>query len=212
MIKLYTCPGTRGMRATWALEEVGADYQLELVDLGSGAARKPPYIGINPGGKVPTLVDGEMVLTESAAICTYLGDRFPAAGLVPEPGSDARAHYLRWCFFVIGELEQPLWTLAKHRFALPEKYQVPAVTDTAKWEFSVAARVLAAGLGDREYLVGERFTAADVLAGHTLAWARRAKLPLADERLEAYADRVLGRRALVRAREREEAARVAQAT
>ncbi len=205
MITVYFCPGTRSTRALWALEEAGAEYLLVKVDLLKGEGQRPPYIEINPSGKVPTLVDGELVLPESAAICTYVGDRFPAAGLTPAHGTPERAQYLRWAFFVIGELEQPLWTMTKHRFALPEKLRVPAIMDTARWEFARAARSLAAGLCEREYLVAERFTAADILVAHTLSWARAVELPLEHANLEAYADRILARPALARAREREQA-------
>jgi glutathione S-transferase len=205
MLQVYGCPNTRSTRVVWALEEAGAKYDYHKVDLLAGAGRQPDYLTLNPGGKVPTLVDGELVLTESAAICTYIGDRFPASGLTPPATSPERSRYNQWCFFVLSELEQPIWTIAKHRFALPEKRRVPAVVDTAVWEFAVAAKVLANGLGEREYLVGERFTAADLLAAHTLAWARASKLSPGEPRLDAYADRLLARPALARARERERA-------
>ena len=205
MLQVYGCPNTRSTRVVWALEEAGAEYDYHKIDLLAGAGRRPDYLALNPGGKVPTLVDGELVLTESGAICTYIGDCFPGSGLTPPAGSSERARYNQWCFFVMSELEQPLWTIAKHRFALPEKRRVPAVIETAVWEFAVAAKVLAIGLGEREYLVGERFTAADLLAAHTLAWARANKLPPADSRVEAYADRLLARPAWERARARERA-------
>ncbi|MDS4070424.1 MAG: glutathione S-transferase family protein [Candidatus Competibacter sp.] len=205
MLQVYGCPNTRSTRVVWALEEAGAEYDYHKIDLLAGAGRRPDYLALNPGGKVPTLVDGERVLTESGAICTYIGDCFPASGLTPPAGSPERARYNQWCFFVMSELEQPLWTIAKHRFALPEKRRVPAVIETAVWEFAVAAKVLAIGLGQREYLVGERFTAADLLAAHTLAWARANKLPPADPHVEAYVDRLLARPAWERARARERA-------
>lgn len=205
MLQVYGCPNTRSTRVVWALEEAGAEYEYHKIDLLAGAGRRPDYLALNLGGKVPTLVDGELVLTESAAICTYIGDRFPASGLTPPAGSIERARYNQWCFFVMSELEQPLWTIAKHRFALPEKRRAPAVIETAVWEFAAAARVLATGLGSREFLAGERFTAADILAAHTLTWARAYDLALADPQLEAYADRLLVRPAWKRARARERA-------
>jgi glutathione S-transferase len=203
MMKVFGSPNARSARVVWALEEAGVDYEYVKVDLFKGEGRRPPYIDINPGGKVPTLIDGDFVLTESAAICTYIGDRFPASGLVPKVGTPERARYYQWCFFVLGELEQPLWTVAKHRFAIPAKWRVPAVIDTAVWEFSVAANVLDAGLGDREFIVGDCFTAADILVAQTLAWARAFQVPRGHERLETYADRLLSRPAVARARERE---------
>ena len=87
MIKVYGFPNSRSGRVVWALEEAGVDYAYVKVDLFKGEGRRPPYIDINPGGKVPTLIDGDLLLTESAAICTYIGDLFPVSGLVPAPGT-----------------------------------------------------------------------------------------------------------------------------
>ncbi|MCB1777771.1 MAG: glutathione S-transferase family protein [Candidatus Competibacteraceae bacterium] len=204
MLHVYGCPNTRSQRVVWALEEVGATYEYHLVNLLAGDDRKPDYQAINTGGKVPALVDGDLILSESAAICTYLGDRFPASGLTPPSGSVERALYDQWCFFILSELEQPLWTITKHRFALPKKRRVPAIFDTAHWEWDMAARVLATGLGERAFLVGECFTAADLLAAQTLAWARAFEIPLGHVTLERYADRLLGRPAWARTIEREQ--------
>ena len=204
MLQVYGCPNTRSTRVVWALEEVGAVYDYHKVDLLVGAGRKPEYLALNPGGKVPTLVDGDLTLTESAAICTYIGDSFPASGVTPSVGSPERAQYNQWCFFVMSELEQPLWTITKHRFALPEKRRVPAIIETAQWEWGLAAKILATGLGEREFIVGEQFTAADILAAQTLAWARAFKMPLGHAPLDAYADRLLARPALARALAREQ--------
>jgi glutathione S-transferase len=203
MLTVYGCPNTRSTRVVWALEEAGAEYEYVQIDLRAGAGWQPDYLALNIGGKVPTLVDNEFVLTESAAICTYIGDRFPDAGLVPPAGNQERASYNQWCYFTLSELEQPLWTIAKHRFALPERRRVPAVLGTARWEFAVATKVLAAGLGREAFIVGERFTVADILIAHTLAWARACKLPLEHDNLTTYVDRLLARPAWARTRERE---------
>jgi len=193
------------MRAVWAAEEVGAEYEFVIVDLGQGEGRQPQYLKINPGGKVPALEDDGIIITESAAICTYLGERFPVSSLVPEIGSSERAAYFQWCCFVIGELEQPLWTLAKHSFVLPQVHRVPEIRATAKWEFARAADVLAAGLGERDYILGAKFSAADILIAHTLNWSKSAKLSLEHVNLERYLERTLSRPAVERAREREAA-------
>jgi glutathione S-transferase len=205
MLTVYGCANTRSSRVLWAMEEAGAEYEYVAVDLRAGAGWKPEYLALNPGGKVPTLVDGELVLTESAAICTYIGDRFPASRLTPPVGSPERARYDQWCYFVLSELEQPLWTMAKHLFALPERRRVPAMLDTARWEFAVAAKVLAGGLGRREFIVDGGLTAADILIAHTLAWARTFELPLEHDHLAAYAQRLLARPAWARVQEREQA-------
>jgi glutathione S-transferase len=205
-LALYGCPNTRSLRAAWALEEAGADYEYVPVALLKGEGRKPSYLRVNPGGKVPALKVGDTVLTESAAIVTWVGDRFPASGLTPPAGTLERARHDQWCAFAVAELEQPLWTIAKHRFALPKERRLPAIEETAVWEFGVACRVLAHGVGDGPYLFGERFDGADILLAHTLAWARSARVPVAPEALVAYAERCLARPAVARATQREAAA------
>jgi glutathione S-transferase len=206
MLTLYGCPQTRSARAAWALEEAGAEYAYVAVDLLKGEGRTPDFQAVNPSGKVPALVDEGLTLTESAAICTYVGDRFPESGLTPPPGTVERAKYHQWCFFVIGELEQPLWTIAKHSFALPADWRVPEIEPTARKEFDVALRAFEQGLGEKAYLLGERFSAADILAAHTLNWARKGQVLPDSARLTGYLERTLSRPALERARQREAAA------
>jgi glutathione S-transferase len=205
-MRVYGYPNTRSVRVLWALEEADAQYTYVQVDLKAGEARRPPFLQINPGGKVPALVDGNLILTESAAICIYVADKYPTAQLLPAPASAERANALQWCFFAMTELEQPLWTLTKHTFALPEKYRVPAIMDTARWEFARAAGVLVQGLGEKEFIAGDRFSVADILLANTLNWARSRSIDLGHPSLNAYADNMLARPACAKARERELAA------
>lgn len=202
MIRIYGFPYTRSTRATWALEEAGAEYEFIPVDLSRGEHKKPEFLKVNPGGKVPALVDGDLILTESAAICTYIGEKFPASGLVPI-NINERAHYFQWCFFAMSELEAPLWTMAKHSRLLPQEHRVPEVAESCVWEFHRAANLLAQHIESREFAVGNQFTAADILLGGTLNWARKAEIRLESTVLESYADRMATRPGLVRARERE---------
>jgi glutathione S-transferase len=205
-MRIYGFSGTRSSRVLWALEEAGADYTYVQVDLLKGEARRPQFLEINPGGKVPALVDGNLILTESAAICIYIADKYPKTNLAPVHGSVDRARFHQWCFFAMSELEQPLWTLSKHTFALPESRRVPAIMDTSIWEFERAAKVFAAGLGEREFIVGDSFTVADILLANTLAWARARNVEIKDAVLNAYADRMLARPALQKALIRERSA------
>jgi glutathione S-transferase len=199
MIKIYGATMSRALRALWTAEEAGLDYEHVDLDFTKGEHRAPGYLKIHPLGKVPALVDGELALTESAAICTYLADKVPAKGLVPEPRSADRARYDQWVAFVISELEQPLWTRAKHTFALPEKLRVPAVRETALKEWQRPAQVMAAALQGRDVLVGDQFSVADILAVHTLNWARAHQVPLGHDALEAYRERHVARPAFRRA-------------
>ncbi len=205
MIQLFNYPDTRGLRVSWMLEELGEEYEFNLVPFSSNGFASEEYIKINPAGKVPAIRDGDLVLTESAAIVTYLGDKFPDKKLVPPAGSAARAKYDQWCYFVLSELEQPLWTKGKHKFMLPRDKRVPAIIETAEWEFQKALMILSQGLDGNRFILGDTFSAADILIGQTLSWARTAKQPVEIQNVADYADSILGREALQRARAREAA-------
>ncbi len=207
MYELYGMQKTRSTRVTWALEEIGAEYQYHLVNLMKGEGQSPEFLKLNPYGKVPVLVDGDLVLTESAAICTYLGDSHPESELVPRAGTATRGTYDQWCHFIMSELEQPLWTIGKHRFVFPEDKRVPAILDVALWEFQRVAKVLAKALEGCDYLVDDSFTMVDILAAHTLTWARGFKIPNDLEVLDQYQQKICSRAAFERARERESAAK-----
>jgi glutathione S-transferase len=211
-VKLYGYRNGRTACALWALEEVAATYDYVEVDIPRGEGRSGWFLKLNPAGKVPVLEDSGFVITESAAICLHVADRFPEAKLLPRLGTHERALCYQWVSFAISELEQPLWTIAKHRFVLPLDRRVAKAIDTAQWEFSVAAEVLSEGLAGREYVIGEQFTVADILLGHTLAWARSARVPLGSQDLEAYEDRVLSRPAWDRTREKTRVAAQAKKT
>lgn len=199
-MKLYGYRNGRTLRALWALEEVGAPYEYVEVDIMHGQGREPWFLKINPGGKVPVLDDDGTVITESSAICMHLAEKYPESKLLPPAGTPARTACYKWISFILTELDAPLWTIAKHRFALPKERRVPAVIETAQWEFGGAAKVLTEGLGNRPYLVGDTFTVADILAGHTLLWAKGAKLALGSNVLDAYLQKLMARAAVNRAR------------
>jgi len=188
------------------LEELGVDYDFKLVKFGEKGFKTAQLLALNPAGKIPALDDNGFVLTESAAILTYLGDKYPDSGLVPAAGTQDRARYDQWCYFVLTELEQPLWTIAKHKFALPEQQRIKEIFPTAAWEFQQALLLLSQGLGETPYILGGSFSAADILIGHTLRWGNNFDQPIEQSNLQRYADQVLNREALACAIEREEAA------
>ncbi len=208
MIKIYGQAGTRSTRVLWALEEAGAHYEFITVDLGKGDARQEVYLKLNPGGKVPSLVHNDLVLTESAAICTYIGDLFPDSKLVPTTSNSSnRARYNQACYFAMTELEQALWSMAKHRFALPKKFRIREMITTATYEYEKALDVFSLRLGDRQFLVGDDFTCADIITASILKWATQGgkrALSLRHENVERYLDEMLARDAFVRALNREQ--------
>lgn len=193
MIKLYGYPRSRSTRVVWMLEELGIDYEFMKIELLEGAGQAEDYLKIHADGKVPAIDDDGFVLTESAAIVTYLGDKYPALKLVPEPKTQQRARYDEWCFFVLTELEQPLWTVGKHTFVLPEEKRVSEILDVAHWEFLKACKVLEKNLTGKEFALGDDFSAIDILVAHTLRWADAFGVPTGSEVLDAYRERISAR-------------------
>lgn len=198
-MKLYGYRNGRTLRALWALEEAGVDYEYVEIDLFKGEASTPEFLKINPAGKVPVLIDGEQTITESAAICLHIGERYPASGLLPAAGTSERTECYRWISFVLTEMDSALWTIAKHRFALPKEKRVDAILATAAWEYGVAANLLAAALNEKPYLTGESFSVADIVAGHTLLWAKSARVSAHSDALDSYLGALTQRPAFVRA-------------
>ncbi|NOK32974.1 glutathione S-transferase family protein [Corallococcus exercitus] len=200
-MKLYFAPRTRSTRPRWLLEELGVPYELVRVDLASGAHKHPDYLQhVHPLGVVPALEDGGQPVMESTAHLLHLADRFPEKGLAPAPGSLERAEYYQWISFAVTTLEPRVEAYFEHTQGLPEGQRVPALADRAVQRFTDAARVLEARLGGREFLVGSRFSAADVLMASLLAWAGMLGLTKDFAGLQAYTKHHLARPAAKRAR------------
>ena len=198
-IRLYWCPRTRAVRALWLLEEIGATYELVRVDVRAGAQSDPAFRALSPLGKVPALVDGETVVAESGAICAYLGDRFPEAKLAPPLSSPQRGPYLRWLFFAAGCIEPAFMDRVLKRDG-----QVPHLS--ASWgSFDSVAASLRSGLERGPWLLGDAFSAADVLVGSMLEWGLQAKLLPDDAVFGGYVKRLGARPAWKRTLEIEAA-------
>lgn len=198
MYQAIGSPGSRLTRVTWMLEELGQPYEIVKTKQHTDVMRR-----YSASGKGPALVDGEVVVTDSAAICAYLADNHPEKRMGAETLAE-RAHLNAWLFFAQSELEAPLWNKLKHRMLLSEEERV----DVGPWtsaEFTREIRSLEARLGDREFAMGDRFTAADVILGHCGQWARSARFDIDSARVNAYFDRLLARPALARAKAREQA-------
>ena len=201
-IKLYGFGPSRSFRALWALEETGLAFEhIETVLRKDAAlensAKHPNYLALNAQGKVPTLVDGDKVLTESIAIVNYIARLAPESNLIPTSVSEL-ARYDEPSCFVLAELEQPLWSKGKHLFALPEEQRVPAIFDTVTFEWAKAVRSLDALLDDTEFALGNWFSAIDILLAHTFNWAQRFEFDV-PEKYIALRDRHFARPAAQRA-------------
>src|SRR6266481_7332948 len=140
-MKLYEFPPTRSIRARWTLQELGVGFESVTVNMITGEHRRPEFLKINPAGKLPVLVDGDLVLTESVAIVLYLADKYPENGLLPADLT-GRAQVNRWLLFAATELEQPLWRISRHTALYPEDKRLPGDVALASEEFRAMAGVL----------------------------------------------------------------------
>jgi len=195
MITLYGAKLTRSFRALWALEEAELPYHYVKIKLGSdqeNGSQAVEYKRINPQGKVPTLVDDELVITESAAILNYIATRVPDKHLIPLGDINLRAHYDQMCFFVLAELEQASWTHSKHRFVLPKELRLPEIKLTAEYEFARSINALQYYLEDKEFAINNHFTMADILIAQTLHWAESVQFIVPDN-LKNYTYRMYQR-------------------
>lgn len=189
----YTNPKSRGRIARWMLEEIEASYETEILDYGT-TMKSPEYLAINPMGKVPAIRHGETIVTECAAICAYLADAFPVAGLAPSPVD--RGAYYRWLFFAAGPLESAV-TNAALGFDVPQEREVMAGYGT----LTRVLDTLESALHDTTYIAGETFSAADVYVGSQVSWG--IQFGTFEKRAEfvRYAEMVTSREAWCRANE-----------
>ena len=195
----YTNPMSRGRIVRWMLEEVGQPYRTELLEYGT-TMKAPAYLAINPMGKVPAVRHGDTVVTEAAAICAYLADAFPQAGLAPAPGSRERGAYYRWLFFGAGPVESAVTNKAMG-------FQIPPERAGASGYGSLDAvlHALEGAVSRGDYLVGDRFTAADVYTGSQIVWGMQFGSIEKRPAFERYAGRIINRPAAIRARELDDA-------
>lgn len=192
MMKLYWSPRTRSFTTLWLMEETGQPYERVLVDISTGAQRAPEYLAINPMGKVPALQDGDATLAEAAAICAYVAERYPEARLAPPLGDPARAKYLYWLFYGPGCIEPTIVQLAT-------KIEMNPVA--AGWgDAQRVIDVLDGTLQKGPWLLGENFSAADIVIGAGLNFGVRLfKMIPARPSFDAYIARCMARPAFQRA-------------
>jgi len=199
MITLFWCPNTRAIRSLWLLEELGCDFTVELVDIRDAQApRSASFSRASPMGKIPAILDGDVALSDSTAIALYLLERFPNSALDVTEGGQDRADFLYWMQFM-GSVMEP--ALAEKLSGLEAKKFVHAWGD-----FDTMISLLENRLAAREWIMGDQFTAADVLIGSTCYFLRLFGSMPDSEVLHAYTDRCMARPAFGRAAERTEAA------
>jgi glutathione S-transferase len=204
-LTLYHAAPTRSSIVHWMLEELGEPYKLEVLNLRAGDQRMPAYLAINPMGKVPALKDGDVIVTEVAAICCYLADTYPKARLAPPIGDKRRGAYLKWLFYGPSCVEPAMIDKALGR--------PPAPRATAGWaDYDTVIEVLRGAVGSSEYLLGEQFTAADVVIGSDLRWGILFKMIPELPEFTSYVGRLKARPAMRRQLAKDEAIAKQQAT
>jgi glutathione S-transferase len=195
--KLYGIPQSRALRSIWAIEEVGIDYELVPTHF-VGDSKKPEYLAINPNGRIPALVDGDVTLFESMAINLYLaktygGDLYPKA-----PQDEARA--VQWSFWGMTELEHPLIEMVLNKFMLPEDQRSPEAVRNAEQAIDKPLQVLDAALSERPYLLGGAFSIADLNVASVLSMANFVGLDVSGHaNVKRWLDTCMARPAFARA-------------
>jgi glutathione S-transferase len=191
----YTNPQSRGRVVRWMLEEVGKPYRTELLDYDT-TMKAPEYLAINPMGKVPALRHGDIIVTEVAAICSYLADAFPDAGLAPPPRDRLRGPYYRWLFFAAGPVE-----MAASNRALGLVVPSGRERMIGYGTFEATMNTLESAVSQGEYLLGDRFSAADVYVGSHIGFGMQFGTIEKRPAFERYVARLFARPAALRAKQ-----------
>ena len=198
-MKLYYAPNTRAVRIVWLLEELGLSYDLERFALGDRAMRAPAYLKINPMGRVPTLQDDDVTISESGAIVQYILARYGEGRLVPETSSADFPAYLQWLHYAEGMIMPPVNTIVVETVLLPPERRNDVNVERATKLLTRMLAAVDARLAGRDYLAGD-FSGADIMTGHASTVAARLKADLSDKpNLAAYIERLNARPALQRA-------------
>ena len=192
-LRFYTNPMSRGQTIRWMLEEVGQPYDTEILDYGS-TMKAEPYLSVNPMGKVPAIAHNGKVVTEVAAICCYLADAFPEAGLAPEPKD--RANYYRWIFFTSGPVEAAFSNKAAGWEPTPERQRMFGYGN-----YDLAIDTLEKALAGKGFIASDRFTAADLFVGANVNFMLQFELLEPRPVFTDYAARMTDRDAYRRAKE-----------
>ena len=195
-IVLFHSPNTRSSAALTLLEELGAPFELRVLNMQAGEQRQPAYLAINPMGKVPAILHGDVLVTEQVAIFLYLGDLFPRAGLTPAVGDKRRGPYLRWMTFYAGCFEPAVVDRAMKR-----EPGTPAMSPYGDFDTVMAA--VNAQLRAGPFILGDEFSVADVLWGAALMWTCGFGLVPETPGIKAYVEHATNRPAALRVRDRD---------
>lgn len=198
-MKIYHAPNTRSVRIVWLLEELGLPFEIVSFKLGDAKMRSPEYLKVNPMGRVPTLEDGEVTLSESGAIVEYVLARYGKGRMVPEVSSPEFPRYLQWLHYAEGMIMPPVNIIVVETILLPQERRNQVNIDRAVKLLSRMLSAVDAGLEGREFLAGA-FSGADIMTGHACTVARRLGADVSDKpNVAAYIERLNARPAMQRA-------------
>ena len=172
-MKIYHVQGTRSVRVIWLCEELEIPYEIESIDFSPTFRQSPEWRAKSPTGKVPAMDDQDFTMFESGAMLQYVLDRYGAGRLMPTPGSTASALYLQWCWFAEATFARPLGDIAHHTVMKPEAERIPAVVEDARARALSCLDAVNETVSTTEFLIGDTFTAADIMMGYTLMLADR---------------------------------------
>lgn len=200
MLTIYHAPQSRSIRVVWLAEEIGLAYRLETLGMFTPQMKQPGYLEIHPLGKVPAIDDDGFVLWETSAILEYLVARYSDGSLIPSRATPLGARTVQWMGYGENPLTVIMGEIAAHDFAMPEEMRIPALVDRGRDMAPELVRVVERALGDQAFILGDRFSAADIMLGFGLNIARHLGF-VNDEtpRVLAYCDRLVERPAYQRA-------------
>jgi glutathione S-transferase len=204
MLSLYYYPGNASLLPHMMLREIGAEFELRLVDRGQNAQKSHEYLKLNPSGRIPVLIDGDLILFETAAVALHLADKFPEADLAPAVGTAERAEFYKWIIHLTNtpQVEYRAWFYPHEH--VTDEAAAPTVKQAANERLNRMFDVISEQLGDRTWLLGERFSAADLFLFMLIRWGRGLpRPPRSIPNLNALAERVLARPAVQKALEAE---------
>jgi len=205
MLALYYYPGNASLLPHMMLREIGAPFEMRFVDRANKAQKSAEYLRLNPNGRIPVLVDGDLVLFETAAITLHLVDKFPQAGLAPEVGTNERAEFYKWMVHLTNtpQAEYRAWFYPHEHVS--DEAAVPAAKQAAEQRLYRMFDVISDQLGDKTWLLGDRFSAADLFLFMLIRWGRgMPRPPRTLPNLNALAERVVARPAVQEALKVEE--------
>ena len=199
MLTIYHVPVTRSLRVLWLCQELNLPHEVKTVDFAAPYRASPEWRRLNPVGKVPAMTDGNFTMFESGAMVQYLLDRYGKGRLQPASGTEAHGLYLQWSWFAEATYARPIGEIVNHRRAFGQAGEIPAVVDEMKGRARLCSEAVDAALQGRSYLLGEEFTAADIMMGYSVMLAERFTSIEGLPNLKAYWQRLSSRPAYQRA-------------